>query len=550
MGKTRKILCISIILIILVIMIIVNNVDAHTVSLSSNATEVDVGDTFTITMGFGGESFESAIGSLTYNPEIFEAIPSAEPFTVTPDEQNGIVYFAYLNQSETTSISTLQFTFKVKENSNGQTSEIKIVTDGDASEKVIFSDDESTWANIAANSSSLSVSISVKENVQIENPAPEISPGENFELKVNETKELTVVAATSVTWSSSDLNIATVEVIDGKVVVKGISKGTATITVTDEEQKTDFIEVTVIEETQQPEESAAPEITPGENFSIKVNETKELSVTAATSVTWSSSDSNIATVKESDGKVIVKGISTGTATITVTDEAQKTDSVEVTVIEEALQPEEVAAPELTPGENFTMKVNETKQLTVKASTAVIWSSSATNIATIDQNGKVTAKEAGDTIIIVTDANQKTDSLVITVIQNNEGNNSEDDQGSQNGTGTGNQNGTGTENQNGTGSGNQNSTGTGNQNGTGSGNQNSTGTGNQNGTGSGSGNQNLGFSSEETLTNGAVTQNGNSSSSANEIHPATGESSVGTIVILVIVTLIVASVVFRGKSKIK
>lgn len=43
---------------------------------------------------------------------------------------------------------------------------------------------------------------------------------------------------------------------------------------------------------------------------------------------------------------------------------------------------------------------------------------------------------------------------------------------------------------------------------------------------------------------------NSSSSANEVVPATGENSVGTIIIFAIITLIVASIIFRNKSKVK
>ena len=52
------------------------------------------------------------------------------------------------------------------------------------------------------------------------------------------------------------------------------------------------------------------------------------------------------------------------------------------------------------------------------------------------------------------------------------------------------------------------------------------------------------------SNGVVTNGGNSSSTTNEAVPATGESSVGTITVLIIVTLLVASVVFRRKSRIR
>ena len=62
------------------------------------------------------------------------------------------------------------------------------------------------------------------------------------------------------------------------------------------------------------------------------------------------------------------------------------------------------------------------------------------------------------------------------------------------------------------------------------------------------------STSKRTSNGAVTNGGNSSttasSTANETVPATGESSVGTLTLLVIITLIVASIIFRRKSKIE
>ena len=73
--------------------------------------------------------------------------------------------------------------------------------------------------------------------------------------------------------------------------------------------------------------------------------------------------------------------------------------------------------------------------------------------------------------------------------------------------------------------------------------------NQNGGGTtdNGGTQN-GGSQGNSKTGGATTQN--TSSSANEAVPATGESSVETIAILVIATLFIAAIVFRKRSRIK
>ena len=72
--------------------------------------------------------------------------------------------------------------------------------------------------------------------------------------------------------------------------------------------------------------------------------------------------------------------------------------------------------------------------------------------------------------------------------------------------------------------------------------------NNGGNANNSGTANNGGSQGNSKTGGATTQN--TSSSANEAVPATGESSVETIAILVIATLFIAAIVFRKRSRIK
>lgn len=79
--------------------------------------------------------------------------------------------------------------------------------------------------------------------------------------------------------------------------------------------------------TEDKEDDSAPVITPSGNITLDVGETKKL--TADKDVTWSSSDSTIATVDENGN---IKGIKEGTATITATDKTTgKTATVTVTV---------------------------------------------------------------------------------------------------------------------------------------------------------------------------------------------------------------------------
>ncbi len=141
-----------------------------------------------------------------------------------------------------------------------------------------------------------------------------------------------------VAWSSSNPSVVVVT-SSGKVT--GVSEGTAVITVTTEDgQKTDTCVVTVSNG------SGDIRVTGVDidrsSVSLKVNDTITLKATVSPSnatnknVTWTTSDSSIATVN-SNG--VVKAVAVGKATITVTTEdGQKTDTCAVTVSEPAPQP--------------------------------------------------------------------------------------------------------------------------------------------------------------------------------------------------------------------
>ena len=199
----------------------------------------------------------------------------------------------------------------------------------------------------------------------------------------------------SVTWSSSDAAIATV---DDKGVVTGIKAGTATITVTTiDGDFTATCAVTVL----QPVTGVSLDKT-----SVTLNTTETYTLIANVdptdasnkSVTWSSSDAAIATV---DDKGIVTGIKAGTATITVTTvDGNFTAACAVTVF----QP--VTGVRLDKTE-VTLNVAESTvlQATVLPADAsnqtVEWSSSNDDIAIIDNGGKITAVAIGNAIITVT-----------------------------------------------------------------------------------------------------------------------------------------------------
>lgn len=122
------------------------------------------------------------------------------------------------------------------------------------------------------------------------------------------------------------------------------------------------------------------------------------------SVTWESSDPNVATVENG----VVTPIAEGTATITVTTvDGNKTATCTVTV-----SAGEVPAEAITLNKpETTLAVGKTETLTAtltpsNATSEVLWVSSDTEVATVDANGKVKAVAKGSaTITAFVDANE-------------------------------------------------------------------------------------------------------------------------------------------------
>lgn len=139
---------------------------------------------------------------------------------------------------------------------------------------------------------------------------------------------------------------------------------------------------------------------------LTIGETATLTATVAPAnaskktVSWSSSDTNVATIDNG----VVKAISAGTATITVTTkDGNKTATCTVTVKEPKIAVTGVSlnktSLELTVGDIETLTATVTPSDATDKS--VTWSSDKTSVATVDANGKVTAVAAGNAIITVT-----------------------------------------------------------------------------------------------------------------------------------------------------
>ena len=215
-----------------------------------------------------------------------------------------------------------------------------------------------------------------------------------------------------VSWKSSDSGVASVD-NNGKVTA--VAPGTVTITaVTKDDSKSATCEVTV-----------TPKPIPVESVTIKkkalelVKGEDTLLVATVTpknasdkSLEWSSSDESVATVDE-EGRVTAVGAGTATITVTTKD-GGKTAFCEVTVV---VNVESVSIDkktlELAVGEEAALVATLAPE---DASYKVVeWRSSDIYVATVDEEGKVTAVGAGTATITVTSRdNGMTASCEVTV----------------------------------------------------------------------------------------------------------------------------------------
>ncbi len=235
----------------------------------------------------------------------------------------------------------------------------------------------------------------------------------NDKVKLNETVKPDDATTKTVTWKSDKPEIAEVD-NNGNVTAK--AAGTATITAT-VDGKSVSCKVTVNGQTTVPVASVELNQT-----TLELIAGKEATLTATVkpddatnkTVAWESNATNVATV-DNNGKVTAKAAGEAIITAKVGDK-QATCNVKVTAADVAVESVTLnqSSLELVAGKEATLTA------TVKPDNAtnrtVAWESNATNVATVDNNGKVTAKAEGTAIIAVTtaDGNHKA-TCTVTVI---------------------------------------------------------------------------------------------------------------------------------------
>lgn len=270
--------------------------------------------------------------------------------------------------------------------------------------------------------------------------APAVTPETAATGESAATDEKLAKAASKLTvaWTSSDESVATV---DATGIVVAVSAGEADITasVTDSEMSA-VCKVTV--------KVAAKDITVPDSLDVKLNDCNETSIEATVSpadatdveVKYASTDEAVATV-DKDGKVQILQPGECDIATTLTQEGKKVVEKK-THIKAFYEVEGITLDKtegiLTAGNTVTLNATVLPE-EIADETIVTWTSSDEKVATVDENGKVTAIAAGEATITA-NAGEKSTTYKLTVqakkvVQNTTSNKSSNKGNTSSGTGS-------------------------------------------------------------------------------------------------------------------
>lgn len=270
--------------------------------------------------------------------------------------------------------------------------------------------------------------------------APAVTPETAATGESAETDEKLAKAASKLTveWTSSDESVATVDAT-GMVVAVSAGKADITASVTDSEMSA-VCKVTV--------KVAAKDITVPDNLDVKLNDGNETTVEATVSpadatdvkVSYASTDEAVATV-DKDGRVQILQPGECDIATTLTQEGKKVVEKK-THIKAFYEVEGITLDKtegiLTAGNTVTLNATVLPE-EIADETIVTWTSSDEKVATVDENGKVTAIAAGEATITA-NAGEKSTTYKLTVqakkvVQNTTSNKSSNKGNTSSGTGS-------------------------------------------------------------------------------------------------------------------
>ena len=251
----------------------------------------------------------------------------------------------------------------------------------------------------------------LSEGITIEPEEIEIYTGETSQLNATLFPENT--SDKTLKWESSNTSIVTV---DQTGLIRAIKAGSATISVTSTDGGNHSATCTVTVKQHVTSVSISPS-----SLSLHNGQTSTLNATVLPSdatdktLSWKSSDVSVATVDDSGN---VTGIGRGRTTVTATSRDGELESkceVEVRQLAEGISIDESDVTLYT-GESAELSATVLPEDT--SDKTVQWSSSNTAVATVDQNGIITAIKAGTATIKATstDGSNVSASCTVTVLQ--------------------------------------------------------------------------------------------------------------------------------------
>lgn len=270
--------------------------------------------------------------------------------------------------------------------------------------------------------------------------APAVTPETAATGESAATDEKVAKAAEKLTieWTSSDESVATVDAT-GMVVAVSAGEADITASVTDSEMSA-VCKVTV--------KVAAKDITVPDSLDVKLNDCNETSIEATVSpadatdveVKYASTDEAVTTV-DKDGKVQILQPGECDIATTLTQEGKKVVEKK-THIKAFYEVEGITLDKtegiLTAGNTVTLNATVLPE-EIADETIVTWTSSDEKVATVDENGKVTAIAAGEATITA-NAGEKSTTYKLTVqakkvVQNTTSNKSSNKGNTSSGTGS-------------------------------------------------------------------------------------------------------------------
>ena len=276
------------------------------------------------------------------------------------------------------------------------------------------------------------------QTIVIKDGDEELAPNAVLELKVGgEDVALTAVVGrtdvpliptdTSVSWTSSDTAEAVIRLVDGVITIVGVGEATITAKANgshpeDVKTATVTVKVTPVWATGITIKDGDVELAPNAVIDMKIGDA-DVALTAVVepdnatdlSVTWESD--NIGAVTVVDGVISIVG--EGTATITAKANGSDPEDVKTATVTVNVTPVNVASVEIL--EEMILHPGDTAELAATilpdnaTDKSVSWASSNNAVATVNNEGLVTAVAVGQaTITVTTTDGDLTDQCVVKV----------------------------------------------------------------------------------------------------------------------------------------